>query len=112
MSVESFIHSMLIFTPPTSTHHTRMHTHIHTHTHTHRRVQENAEPAKGAISDARTEVLESIAREASRKEAKELAEATRQDYIMADTKARAQEETVRKVHQKQADKAMDVSEGE
>ena len=75
------------------------------------RIQENGVPPEGSISDARNEVLESIAREAAKKEAKSLAEATRREAIVADAKVHAQEETMRIVHQKQADRAMDVSGG-
>ena len=54
-------------------------------------------------------MLESIAREAGKKEAKIMAETARQEYMTAEAKTRSQEETMRKVHQKQADRAMDVS---
>ena len=37
-----------------------------------------------------------------------MADTQQQEYIMAEQKARAQEETVRKVHQKEANHAMDV----
>jgi hypothetical protein len=60
------------------------------------------------VSDAQVEVLESIARRASKKQANELSDTTQQEYILAEAKARSQEEAMRKVHQKQADKAMDV----
>lgn len=60
------------------------------------------------MSDAQAEVLESIARRASKMKAKELSDATQQEYILAEAKARSQEEAMRKVHQKQVDKAMDV----
>ena len=55
------------------------------------------------------EVLEQIRRKANVKLAKEMADSQQQEYILAEQKARAQEETMRKVHQKEADKAMDVS---
>ena len=99
-------------TTPTHTTHTHYtpHTHTHTHTlHTHRRLIENGEPPQGALSDAKAAVLESIAREAGKKEAKIMAETARQEYMTAEAKTRSQEETMRKVHQKQADRAMDVS---
>ena len=60
-------------------------------------------------SEAKGEVLSEITRKASIKKAKELAEETQQEYVMAEQKARVAEETVRKVHQKMADAAMDVS---
>lgn len=37
-----------------------------------------------------------------------MADTQQQEYIMAEQKARAQEETIRKVHQKEANHAMDV----
>lgn len=61
-----------------------------------------------AFSEAKGEVLSELVRKASIKKAKQLAEATQQEYVTAEQKARAAEETVRKVHQMQADKAMDV----
>ena len=64
---------------------------------------------QGGVSDAQAEVLESIVRQASLKKAQELSKVTQQEYVMADAKARSQEEAVRKIHQKQADRAMDVS---
>ncbi len=64
---------------------------------------------EGPISDARTEVLESLAREAAKREAKSQIEAVRREAVLADAKVRAQEETMRMVHQKQADRAMKVS---
>ena len=60
------------------------------------------------MSDAQAEVLESIARRAGKKKAQELYDTTQQEYILAEAKARSQEEAMRKVHQKQVDKAMDV----
>lgn len=74
-----------------------------------RRVAEAPLSPKGGVSDAQAEVLESIVRKASKKKAKELFDKTQQEYIRADAKARTQEEAMRKVHQKQVDKAMDVS---
>ena len=44
--------------------------------------------------------------------AKEMVDTQQQEYIMAEQKARAQEETIRKVHQKEANHAMDVRVGE
>lgn len=69
-----------------------------------------AEDGEGsdAYSEAKGEVLSELARKSSIKKAKELAEATQQEYVIAEQKTRAAEETVRKVHQMQADKAMDV----
>ena len=74
-----------------------------------RRIEEAPQSPKGGVSDAQVEVLEQIARKASIKKAKEMADTTQQEYILAEQKARAQEDTVRKIHQKQADKAMEVS---
>ena len=74
-----------------------------------RRVAEAPLSPKGGVSDAQAEVLESIARRASKKKAKELSDATQQEYILAEAKARSQEAAVRKIHQKEADKAMEVS---
>lgn len=68
---------------------------------------ENGEDSD-AFSEAKGEVLSELARKASIKKAKQLAEATQQEYVAAQQKARVAEETVRKVHQMQADKAMDV----
>lgn len=73
-----------------------------------RRVAEAPLSPKGGVSDAQVEVLESIARRAGKKTARELANATQQEYIQAEAKARSQEEAVRKIHQKEVDKAMDV----
>lgn len=75
----------------------------------YRRVAEVPLKPEGGVSDAQAEVLESIVRQANKKKAQELSNATQQDYIMAEAKARSQEEAVRKIHQKEADKAMDVS---
>lgn len=72
-----------------------------------RRIAEAPLSPKGGVSDAQVEVLESIARRASKMKAKELSDATQQEYILAEAKARSQEEAMRKVHQKQVDKAMD-----
>lgn len=41
-----------------------------------------------------------------------MAEDTQQEFVRAEQKARAGEEMVRKVNQKEADKAMDVRRGE
>lgn len=72
-----------------------------------RRVAEAPLSPEGGVSDAQAEVLESIVRQASKKKAQELSSTTQQEYILAETKARSQEEAVRKIHQKEADKAMD-----
>lgn len=72
----------------------------------HRRVSEKN---GHTVSDSQVTVLEAINRRASIKDAKEQAESTQKEYIQAEAKARAQEDTVRKVHQKQVDLAMDVS---
>ena len=64
---------------------------------------------KGGVSDVQAEVMEQVVRKVSIKKAKEMADATQQEYILAEQKARVQEDTVRKIHQKQADKAMVVS---
>lgn len=74
----------------------------------HRRISESGSSPVGA-SPAQAEVLEEIVRKASIKTAREMADAQQQEYIQAEQKARAQEQAMRKVHQKQADKAMDVS---
>ena len=84
------------------------HSHSLTPSHHHRRISESGSSPVGA-SAAQAEVLEEIVRKASIKTAKEMADAQQQEYIQADQKARAQEQAMRKVHQKQADKAMDVS---
>lgn len=60
------------------------------------------------MSDAQADLLEAITRQGNVKKAKDLVETTQQEYIQDEIKARVQEETVRKVHQKQADKEMDV----
>lgn len=54
-------------------------------------------------------MLSEISRKAAIQEAKQLADATQEEYIHAQQKARAGEEMVRKIHQKEADKAMEVS---
>ena len=54
-------------------------------------------------------MLEEISRKSSIKQAKEQAENTQRHYIQAEAKAHVQAETVRKVNQKSADMAMDVS---
>ena len=72
-----------------------------------RRISESSEDP--AYSDAKSDVLTQISRKAAVKEAKQLAEATQQEYVRAEQKARVGEETVRKVHQKQADRAMEAS---
>ena len=73
-----------------------------------RRVAEAPNSPPGGISDSQTEVLEQICRKANIKMAKEMVDTQQQEYIMAEQKARAQEETIRKVHQKEANHAMDV----
>ena len=75
----------------------------------YRRIAEAPLSPKGGVSDAQAEVLESIIRQASKKKAQELSEATQREYVQAEAKARYQEEAVRKIHQKEANKAMDVS---
>ena len=72
----------------------------------HRRVKESE---GSSLSDSQVTILEQINRRASIQKAKELVDSTQKEYIQAEAKARAQEDTVRKVHQKQADVAMDVS---
>lgn len=59
------------------------------------------------MSDAQADVVEAITRKASVKKAKALQDETQKEYVQADVKARAQENTVRKVNQKMAAKAMD-----
>ena len=54
-------------------------------------------------------VLEAITRKASVKMAKNLVANTQQEYVQAELKARAQEDTVRKINQIQANRDMDVS---
>ena len=54
-------------------------------------------------------MLSEISRKAAIREAKQLADATQEEYIHAQQKARAGEEMVRKIHQKEADNAMEVS---
>ena len=82
---------------------------VYTLSHCHRRVAEAGEGAKDTTySEAKSDVLSEISRKASIKKAKQLAEDTQQQYIIAERKARSEEETVRKIHQKQADKAMEV----
>jgi hypothetical protein len=55
------------------------------------------------------DVLSEISQKAAIQEAKQLADATQAEYIQAEQKTRVGEEVVRKIHQKEADKAMDVS---
>ena len=62
-----------------------------------------------AFSEAKGDVLSEISRKAAIREVKQLADATQDQYIRAEQKTRAGEEVVRKIHQKEADKAMDVS---
>lgn len=61
------------------------------------------------FAEAKGDVLSEISRKAAIREAKQLADATQEEYIHAQQKARAGEEMVRKIHQKEADKAMEVS---
>ena len=61
------------------------------------------------MTDAQADLMEAINRKAGVKKAKDLLDTAQQEYVQADLKARAQEETVRKVNQKVVDKAMDVS---
>ena len=75
----------------------------------YRRIAEAPQAPKGGVSDAQATVLEDINRRANRKSAHEMEDAVKQEYIQAERKSRAQEEAVRKVHQKEVDKAMDVS---
>lgn len=74
----------------------------------YRRISEGISSINTTYSDVKSDVLSEITRKAAIKEAKELADATQLEYVRADQKSKAGEETVRKVHQKQADKAMDV----
>ena len=53
--------------------------------------------------------MSEISRKASIREAKQLADATQEDYVRAEQKARTGEELVRKIHQKEVNRAMDVS---
>ena len=81
-----------------------------THTfHLLRRVADSSDSNPTPFSEVKSEVLTEISRKAAVKEAKQLADTTQQDYILAANKARVAEDTVRKVHQKQADAAMQVS---
>ena len=73
-----------------------------------RRISEGDETSP-AYSEAKGDVLAEISRKAAIKEAKQLATATQEEYIMAEQKARAGEEMVRKIHQREADHAMEVS---
>ena len=59
--------------------------------------------------EAKGEVLSEISQKRAIKEAKQLASATQEEYIMAEKKARVEEEMVRKVNQRKADHAMEVS---
>ena len=77
-----------------------------------RRVAEAPNSPPGGISDSQTEVLEQICRKANIKMAKEMVDTQQQEYIMAEQKARAQEDTIRKVHQKEANHAMDKEQKE
>ena len=74
----------------------------------HRRIAEAKDTKESPYSEAKSDVLSELSRKAAIKEAKELANTTQQEYIRAEQKARVEEDTVRKVHQKQADAAMQV----
>ena len=74
-----------------------------------RRISESGVSGSSAYSEAKGDVLSEISRKAAIREAKQLASATQAEYVRADQKTRACEEMVRKVHQKEADQAMDVS---
>ena len=67
-----------------------------------------ADSEKHKVTDSQVDVLEAITRKVSVKKAKQMADATQQEYILDEAKARVQEDTVRKVNQKMVDKAMDV----
>ena len=60
------------------------------------------------MTDSQVTVLEEINRKASVKQAKQMADQQQQEYIQAEKKSRTQEDTVRLIHQKQADNAMKV----
>ncbi len=61
------------------------------------------------LTDPQALLLEDISKQSNIKKAKEQADTTQKEYIQAAAKARVQEETVRKVNQRKADLAMDVS---
>lgn len=61
------------------------------------------------LTDPQALLLEDISKQSNIKKAKEQADTTQKEYIQAEAKARVQEETVRKVNQRKADLAMDVS---
>ena len=72
------------------------------------RIKEGIQPAKGYLSLLKSDVLSEINRNASIKQAKEMADSQQLEYVMAEKKAHLQEDMIRKVHQKEADHAMDV----
>ena len=72
-------------------------------------MDESSDSTPAPFSEVKSEVLTEISRKAAVKEAKQLADTTQQGYILAEKKARVTEDTVRKVHQKQADAATQVS---
>eukprot|EP00731_Ephydatia_muelleri_P017030 Em0010g128a len=72
-----------------------------------RRIKEGIQPAKGYLSLLKSDVLSEINRNASIKQAKEMADAQQLEYVMAEKKAHLQEDMIRKIHQKEADHAMD-----
>ena len=72
-----------------------------------RRIKEGIQPAKGYLSLLKSDILTEINRNASIKQAKEMADAQQLEYVMADKKVHLQEDMIRKIHQKEADEAMD-----
>lgn len=72
------------------------------------RIKEGIQPAKGYLSLLKSDILTEINRNASIKQAKEMADAQQLEYVMADKKVHLQEDMIRKIHQKEADEAMDV----
>lgn len=77
-----------------------------------RRIKEGIQPAKGYLSLLKSDVLSEINRNASIKQAKEMADSQQLEYVMAEKKAHLQEDMIRKVHQKEADHAMDEEQKE
>lgn len=61
------------------------------------------------MSDVQADMLEAINRQASIKKAKAMVDQTQQEYVQAEMKDKVQGDMIRKINQKQADKAMDVS---
>ena len=74
-----------------------------------RRISEGEDSKSSAFSEVKGDVLSEIYQKAAIREAKQLADATQAEYIQAEQKTRTGEEVVRKIHQKEVDKAMDVS---